>query len=84
MTPLPWARLLAGPLEDRARCAVRDEMALTLADAVLRPTPGLPGIDHGGDLMAAIAQQPQGGLGVEHAELPLAQDGGATALPEHG
>ncbi len=36
VTPLPDARPLAGPLEDRARCAVRDEMALTLADAVLR------------------------------------------------
>ena len=35
-TPLPQARLLAGPLEDRVRLAVRDEMALTLADAVLR------------------------------------------------
>ena len=36
MTPLPGARRLSGPLEDRARRAVRDEMALTLADAVLR------------------------------------------------
>ena len=29
-------RPLSGPLEDRVLCAVRDEMALTLADAVLR------------------------------------------------
>jgi len=36
VTPLPGARLLGGPLEDRVLCAVRDEMALTLPDAVLR------------------------------------------------
>jgi glycerol-3-phosphate dehydrogenase len=36
MTPLPNARRLEGPLEAAARAAVRDEMALTLADAVLR------------------------------------------------
>jgi glycerol-3-phosphate dehydrogenase len=35
-TPLPKARLLAGAVDERARAAVRDEMALTLADAVLR------------------------------------------------
>ncbi len=35
-TALQQARRLAGPLEERARVAVRDEMALTLADAVLR------------------------------------------------
>jgi glycerol-3-phosphate dehydrogenase len=35
-TPLPEARQLSGPLEDRALWAVREEMALTLADAVLR------------------------------------------------
>jgi len=35
-TALPRARPLTGPLESRAREAVRDEMALTLADAVLR------------------------------------------------
>lgn len=34
--PLPKARALEGPLEARAREAVHDEMALTLADAVLR------------------------------------------------
>jgi len=34
--PLPRARPLEGPLEERTRRAVRDEMALTLADAVLR------------------------------------------------
>jgi glycerol-3-phosphate dehydrogenase len=35
-TPLPGARPLPGPLADRVRSAVREEMALTLADAVLR------------------------------------------------
>jgi glycerol-3-phosphate dehydrogenase len=35
-TLLPAARVLSGDLEARARVAVRDEMALTLADAVLR------------------------------------------------
>jgi glycerol-3-phosphate dehydrogenase len=36
VTPLPQARLLDGPLRDRARTAVQKEMALSLADAVLR------------------------------------------------
>jgi glycerol-3-phosphate dehydrogenase len=36
VTPLEVARPLAGPIADRARTAVRDEMAVTLADAVLR------------------------------------------------
>jgi glycerol-3-phosphate dehydrogenase len=35
-TRLPRARLPAGSLEERTRVAVREEMALTLADAVLR------------------------------------------------
>ncbi len=35
-TPLPRARPLQGPLEERTREAVREEMALTLTDAVLR------------------------------------------------
>lgn len=35
-TPLAKARALPGSLEERARLAVREEMALTLADAVLR------------------------------------------------
>ena len=35
-TPLPEARPLDGSLEEQARCAVREEMALHLADAVLR------------------------------------------------
>jgi glycerol-3-phosphate dehydrogenase len=36
VTPLPRARPLEGRLEDRAREAVREEMAVTLADALLR------------------------------------------------
>lgn len=35
-TPLPRARLLAGTLDERTLVAVREEMALTLGDAVLR------------------------------------------------
>ena len=35
-TRLAKARRLAGPLDDRARVAVREEMALSLGDAVLR------------------------------------------------
>jgi len=35
-TPLAKARRLTGPLAERTRVAVREEMALTLADAVLR------------------------------------------------
>jgi glycerol-3-phosphate dehydrogenase len=36
VTLLPDAHLLEGPLEDQVRRAVRDEMAVTLQDAVLR------------------------------------------------
>ncbi len=36
VTRLSQARRLAGPLDDRARLAVREEMALSLGDAVLR------------------------------------------------
>ena len=46
VTPLPRARPLAGPLEARTVEAVREEMAVTLSDAVLRRldlgTTGLP------------------------------------------
>jgi glycerol-3-phosphate dehydrogenase len=35
-TPLEWARPLPGTLEDQARAAAREEMALHLEDAVLR------------------------------------------------
>jgi glycerol-3-phosphate dehydrogenase len=36
ITPLPQARILEGPLRDRARTAVQKEMAFSLSDAVLR------------------------------------------------
>jgi glycerol-3-phosphate dehydrogenase len=36
ITPLPAARLLDGPLKDRVRRAVQEEMAHSLADVVLR------------------------------------------------
>jgi glycerol-3-phosphate dehydrogenase len=36
LTPLPRARPLEGGLEERTRAAVREEMALSLSDAVLR------------------------------------------------
>ena len=36
VTPLPRAYRLLGPLEERVRAAVRDEIALSVADAVLR------------------------------------------------
>lgn len=36
ITPLPAARLLGGPLKDRVRRAVQEEMAHSLADVVLR------------------------------------------------
>ncbi len=35
-TPLPRARALEGPLEDRVRDVVREEMAMSLEDALLR------------------------------------------------
>jgi glycerol-3-phosphate dehydrogenase len=38
VTPLPKARLQEGPLEQQVVVAIRDEMALTLADVVMRRT----------------------------------------------
>lgn len=38
-TPLPRARDLEGPLDQQVLTAVREEMALTLADVVMRRTP---------------------------------------------
>lgn len=52
-TPLPRARALEGCLEGRTREAVREEMALTLADAVLRRLDlGTAGPPPGEDLAA--------------------------------
>lgn len=60
-TPLVHARLLSGSLDDRARSAVRDEMALTLCDAVLRRldlgTAGPPTPDEREVVAAALGQE---------------------------
>jgi glycerol-3-phosphate dehydrogenase len=51
VTPLPRARPLEGSLESRAREAMGQEMALTLADAVLRRLDlGTGGRPPGGDI----------------------------------
>ena len=56
VTPLAQARALSGPLDERARVAVRDEMALTLSDAVLRRLDlGTAGPPAPGDLDAVVA-----------------------------
>jgi glycerol-3-phosphate dehydrogenase len=72
VTPLPGARLLSGPLEDRARCAVRDEMALSLADAVLRRldlgTAGPPPADELGVVARVMAAELGWDPGRERAE----------------
>ncbi len=54
-TPLQRAWVPAGPLEDRVRVAVREEMALTLADSVLRRLDlGTAGPPAAGDLDAVV------------------------------
>jgi glycerol-3-phosphate dehydrogenase len=60
VTPLAQARVLDPPLEEATRHAVRDEMAVTLADAVLRRLdlgtagpPPAPELDTVGRVMAA-------------------------------
>jgi glycerol-3-phosphate dehydrogenase len=58
---LPWARLLEGPLDGRARLAARDEMALHVADAVLRRldlgTAGPPAAEDVDAVAAAMASE---------------------------
>jgi glycerol-3-phosphate dehydrogenase len=67
--PLARARVLTGPLEERAREAVRDEMALTLADAVLRRLDlGTAGRPAAGDL-ETVARVLCGELGWDAARL---------------
>jgi glycerol-3-phosphate dehydrogenase len=72
VTPLPGARPLPGPLEERARCAVRDEMALTLADAILRRldlgTAGPPPADELGAVAGVMATELGWDSGRERAE----------------
>jgi glycerol-3-phosphate dehydrogenase len=53
-TPLPAARVLEGGVADRARHAIREEMAIHLADVVLRRTElGTAGPAEEGELAAA-------------------------------
>ncbi len=60
-TPLAHARPLAGTLEERARAAARDEMALSLCDAVLRRldlgTAGPPSGDERDAVAAVLAAE---------------------------
>ena len=61
VTPLPGARLLEGPLRDRARTAVQKEMAFSLADAVLRRldlgTAGEPPAEEVGVVASVMAHE---------------------------
>ncbi len=61
VTPLAQACALAGTLAERARAAVRDEMALSLADALLRRldlgTAGPPGADEMSAVGAEMARE---------------------------
>jgi glycerol-3-phosphate dehydrogenase len=60
-TPLPRARPLEGPLEDRVREVVREEMALSLQDALLRRldlgTTGAPAEDDVSVAAAVMADE---------------------------
>lgn len=71
-TPLARARLLSGTLEERTRVAVREELALTLADAVLRRLDlGTAGPPAAGDLAVvcgAMARELGWDAGRQHAE----------------
>ncbi len=72
LTPLSRACRLPGSLEERARAAVRDEMALTLGDAVLRRLDlGSAGPPPGAELAAVsrvMAQELGWDAGREQAE----------------
>ena len=61
VTPLPEARLLDGPLRERVRTAVQKEMALSLADTVLRRldlgTAGEPCPEDVGTVAAVMAHE---------------------------
>ena len=54
-TPLAWARPADGSLERQVETAVRDEMALTLADVVLRRAPLAGAGAAGAELETALA-----------------------------
>jgi len=61
VTPLREARLLEGPLRDRARTAVQKEMALSLGDAVLRRldlgSAGEPSVEDVGVVASVMAHE---------------------------
>jgi glycerol-3-phosphate dehydrogenase len=79
--PLPKARTLEGDLEARAREAVRNEMALTLADAVLRRldlgTAGRPGAAD----LEAVARVMCAELGWDEARLARERAALGAAFP---
>lgn len=78
---LPKARLLDGPLEARVREAVRDEMALTLADAVLRRLDlGTAGRPAPADL-EVVGRAMAGELGWDAARLALERVALEAAFP---
>jgi glycerol-3-phosphate dehydrogenase len=68
----PFQARSSGPLENRAKAAVRDEMALTLADAVLRRldlgTAGPPPADEIGVVARTMAAELGWDPGRERAE----------------
>ena len=72
VTPLPEARLLDGPLGDRTRRAVREEMALTLGDAILRRldlgTAGPPAPGEIDAVVSVMATELGWGAGQEQSE----------------
>jgi glycerol-3-phosphate dehydrogenase len=80
VTPLAKARALPGSLEERARLAVREEMALTLADAVLRRLDlGTSGPPPGGDL-DVVARVLAAELGWSAPRVQAERSGLAAAL----
>jgi glycerol-3-phosphate dehydrogenase len=83
-TPLPRARTLAGTLEERARIAVREEMALHLTDAVLRRldlgTAGVPARDD----VKAVARAMAAELGWDPARIEREESALAAAYAPDG
>ena len=83
-TPLPWARPLDGALAERARAAVRDEMARHLDDVVLRRldlgTAGAPASSEVEAVQAVMAAE----LGWDAARQCAEREGLARALAAAG
>jgi glycerol-3-phosphate dehydrogenase len=82
-TPLAEARILEGPLAERARHAARAEMALSLADAVLRRldlgTAGPPPAADVDQVASALAAE----LGWDAAQVLAEKEALARALEKH-